>query len=91
MDRPEKLDNLLNSAGYDSVRAWSESFAYPLTVERLLAIQVGCGMASRRLSTLPKATRTACRSRVAERLAHLTERERVYRPNVLYTVAKRPG
>jgi SAM-dependent methyltransferase len=90
MDRPDKLERLLEDAGFVSVRVWSESFEYRWTTEHLLAIQMGCGMPGRRLPTLPSDKRATCRGKVAERIARLTEAELVYRPDILYTVAKRP-
>ncbi len=90
MDTPEKVTSLVLEAGYVSARVWSMTFEYHWTVEQLLAIQVGCGMAGRRLVSLPASARAACRKEVEARLARLTEESLVYRPDVLFTTAKRP-
>ena len=91
MDTPEKLSGLLQAAGYSSVRVWNKTFQHSWTVERLLEMQLGCGMPSRRLTSLPASVRAACQSRVEARLARLTPEELVYQPEILFAVAHRPA
>ena len=90
MDTPEKLERLLHSADYVSVRVWKRTFAYRWTVDSLVALQLGCGMASRRMTSLSDAAGAACQSRVETRLASLTKEELVHRPEVLFGVARKP-
>ena len=91
MDTPEKLEWLLGSAGYVSVRVWKRTFEYRWTVDSLVALQLGCGMASRRMTSLSDAAGAACQSLVETRLASLTEEELVHRPEVLFAVARKPA
>jgi len=91
MDTPGKLEALLISAGFDSVRVWSKTFEYQWTMESLLELQLGCSMPSRRLGTLPEAGRLACQARVRARLARLTPGELTYRPEVLLATALSPA
>lgn len=91
MDTPEKLERLLRSAGYVSVRVRSRTFQYRWTVEDLVAVQLGCGMAARRLASVPAAVALECQSRVNARLASLTRQDLVYHPEVLFAVASKPA
>ena len=90
MDTPEKLQHLLNAAGFLSVKVRSANATHQWTVESLLAVQLGCGMPARRLASLPRERRQRCQSRVRARLAGLTQAELEYRPEVLLAVAVRP-
>lgn len=90
MDTPDKLERLLSSAGYTGVRIWSRTCEYRWTVDALMALQLTCGMAARRVVSLPAAARAACESRVRERLEKLPESDRVQRSEVLCAVAATP-
>lgn len=91
MDTPEKLGRLLHSADYVSVRVWSRIFEYRWTVDQLVALQLGCGMAARRMASLSPEAGAACQSRVKARLASLNEDQLVHRPEVLFAVARTPA
>jgi len=90
MDTTEKLSALLDGVGYERLRIWGLTFRHLWTVEDLLAAQIGCGMAARRLASLSATTRARCASRVQARLKELTHSELTYRPEVLFAVAHRP-
>jgi ubiquinone/menaquinone biosynthesis C-methylase UbiE len=90
MDTTEKLQDILSTAGFESVRAWSANVDYPWTIEGLLAVQSGCGMPARRLASLSSEARTKCQSRVRTRIERLSAAELEYRSEVLFAVARRP-
>jgi trans-aconitate methyltransferase len=90
MDTTDKLSALLNSVGYERLRIWGLMCRHLWTVEDLLAAQIGCGMAARRLASLPATTRARCASRVQARLKELTPSDLTYCPEVLLAVAHRP-
>jgi SAM-dependent methyltransferase len=87
MDTEDKLHALARSAGFRRVRVWSHRFAHLWRPEALLAMQVVCGLPSRRLATLTEPARERCRSRVWARLQRLDPEQLVYRPEVLFAVA----
>ncbi|TMH34437.1 MAG: methyltransferase domain-containing protein [Betaproteobacteria bacterium] len=90
MDTPDKLAALLQHAGLACEAAWSEEVEYRWTADALFTVQTRCGVASRRLPGLAEPERAACRQRVRERLATLGGEGLVYRPTVVYAVARRP-
>lgn len=91
MDTPEKLERLLSAAGYVSVRVWGRAFEYRWAVDGLMALQLTCGMAARRVVSLPGARRAACESSVKERLESLPEADLAQRSEVLFAVATSPA
>lgn len=90
MDTPEKLADLLTSAGYPSHELWTRRFVHRWTVDKLLATQTGCGLPSRRLNTLTAEARYACEKRVRARVQKLSADELEYRVEVIYAIADRP-
>jgi hypothetical protein len=60
------------------------------TVEDLLAAQIGCGMAARRLAGLSAITRARCTSHVQARSNELAHSELAYCREVLFAVGHRP-
>jgi SAM-dependent methyltransferase len=91
MDTVLKLGDLLVAAGFRPLRLWSQPFVHQWELERLVAVQVGCGLPARRLSSLEPGASTVCESRVRTRMARLTRAELSYRTEVLFGVAARPG
>ncbi|MBI1876557.1 MAG: methyltransferase domain-containing protein [Acidobacteria bacterium] len=89
MDTIDKVDRLLHASGLSAVRIWAVTVSHQWTLDDLLAVQTGCGMPARRLSALSPAERLRCESRVRTRLARLSSGDLVYRPEVLFTVARR--
>lgn len=90
MDTPEKLADLLKSAGFISHQIWTRRFVHEWTVENLLATQTHCGLPSRRLSSLSPEAREACVNRVRARMESLTASELEYRVEIIYAVGQRP-
>lgn len=89
VDSPAKLQGVLAAAGFESVHVWSATAFHQWTPEDLMAMQLGCGMAARRLPGLSSARRAACQSRVQARVERLTPAELEYRPEVLFAVGVR--
>lgn len=89
MNTPERLAGLLREADFVTPRIWTKEFAHSWTVDDLFTLHATCGMPSRRLATLQAAAQTSCSERVRSRMAALTAEELVYRPEVLFAVARR--
>jgi len=91
MDTPEKLGALLSAAGYADTRIWSRTFEHRWSVAALVEVQVTCGMAARRLVSLPPAAAAACEARVTARLSLLPAAALVHHARVLLAVARTPS
>lgn len=89
MDSVEKVSGLFESGGFPSARVWSRRFVHDWTPDRLAATQVRCGLASRRLGTLPAEMRQEYIDRVRARLDRLTPDELRYEVEVIYGIARR--
>jgi SAM-dependent methyltransferase len=87
MNSSEKLENLIRSSGLAIAHIWSETFSHKFEIDDLFAMQLTCGVASRRLPSLEAEAREQCTKRVRERLEQLTSSELDYRPEVLFAVA----
>lgn len=90
MDTPDKLEKLVRAGGYGSVRVRRRIFEHRWTVDELIALQVGHGMASRRLVSLSSTAAAECQSQVRARLESLPEHTLIHRPEVLFAVARKP-
>jgi ubiquinone/menaquinone biosynthesis C-methylase UbiE len=87
MNTKEKLAQLIESSGLTVAKLWSESFCHQFRLDDLLAVQLGVGVAARRLPSLSVEARARCQGRVMERLGKLSDSELQYRPEVLFAVA----
>jgi SAM-dependent methyltransferase len=87
MDSEAKLDALLRQAGFSGVRTRRRHGEHRFTVESLLAVQLRCGLASRRLGSLAADEQARCRARVEERLRRFSAEELAYRPEVIFAAA----
>lgn len=88
MDTIEKLEGLLQSAGYELIRTWSRTSEYRWSADALLELQAGIGLPMRRLQTLSPEAQSACRERVTERFAKLSEEDLTFRPDVLFATGR---
>lgn len=87
MNTPEKLVRLVQSSGLEIREAWSETLSHKFEIDNLLRMQLGCGVAARRLPSLAPEARARCKQRVRERLEKLSGDELDYRPEVLFVLA----
>ena len=90
MDTPDKLSTLLVSAGYTAVQAWAQVFEHRWTVDDVVRVQLGCGMAARRIGSLSVGVAAECEARVRQRLAGLPAEALIHRPEILFATASRP-
>lgn len=87
VDEPEKVRRLLGAAGLEPVEIWTLPQERPWDSRSLLPVQQSCGVAGRRLATLPPAEREECIERVRRRLEALPPERLVWRTEVLLAVA----
>ena len=88
-DTPRKLAALLRRTGFDCEHPWCERFAYRWMVQPLMTLQIGCGAAGRRLTSLAPPAQAQCLRRVRTRLSRLSRDELIDRPEVVFAVARR--
>ncbi len=89
MDTPDKVRELMEAAGLLPVRMWTEHLQRRWTWQELFSVRSGYGLYKRRLDTLPEDLRRKCLERIRDRLAHLSSAELVYRPDIIFTLARR--
>ena len=91
MNTAEKLAALLASVQFTEPQIWTQRFERPWTVDAIIQLQLGCGMAARRIGSLPADAARACEARVRQRLMALPAEALVYRPEILYAIGSRPA
>jgi ubiquinone/menaquinone biosynthesis C-methylase UbiE len=87
MDTADKLSALLRTAGFGVVQTWTQVFEHRWTIDAIIDVQLGCGMAARRIGSLSRSDAARCESHVRERLAKLRPDALVYRPEILFATA----
>jgi hypothetical protein len=89
MDAPDKLSALLVSSGYTAVQTWAQVFEHRWTVDDVVELQLACGMAARRIQSLPSHVAGECEARVRRRMAELSPETLVHRPEILFAIGSR--
>lgn len=86
VDTPEKMEALLDEAGFDSPRSWGDDLVYTLDAEHLLRLKTGLGSSKPRFDSLTDAARTACLGEARDRMKELKPADFVARGRVVNTV-----
>ena len=87
VDTPEKMDNLLRSAGFTSPRSWTYDLVSTLDLEHLLKLRTTMGSAKPRFDSLDPITREVCMTNARRRLEGLAREDFVTRGRIVYSVA----
>jgi len=87
MNTADKLQALLRAARFSDVHIWPRVFEHRWTIDALVLVQLGCGMAARRIGSLSRGDAAKCVARVRERLAGLGADALIYRPEILFATA----
>jgi SAM-dependent methyltransferase len=87
MDTPEKVNGLLENAGFRVVSLRLEPWRQPMTVEQVVALRTSLGAPGRRLATLDPQTRDACIGRARQRLRELDAESLTDHDDVIYAAA----
>jgi hypothetical protein len=90
MDTADKLSALLVSAGYTAIQTWTQAFEQRWTIDDVVKVQLGCGMAARRIGSLAVGEAADCEARVRRRMAGLHPEALMHRPEILFATASCP-
>ena len=88
MDTPEKVQGLLESAGFDSIRANIQEFAHEIEPDEFIRLRVTVGSTRQRFETLDGKSRQRLIGRVRERFSGLTADDWVLRLPVVLATAR---
>jgi len=91
VDAPDKVERLLDEAGFTSIRTWAVIGHLPWRCDDLMSAQSSVCAPSRRLRTLAPDDRERCMTRVRRRIDALTPEEMDYQPEIVFSLARRPG
>jgi ubiquinone/menaquinone biosynthesis C-methylase UbiE len=89
-DRPEKVERLLENAGFLGVRAWSEVVQHRWEPEEYLSAQIGFGSSRRIFESLESEHRRTLLRRLRDRLHDLSADGLLYRPEVVFALGRVP-
>lgn len=87
MDTPEKLQRLIETAGFRAISLHVEPWQYQMSVDQIVALKTTLGVPGLRLAQLDQEARDACISSVRRRLLDLDSAELVDRHEVIYATA----
>jgi ubiquinone/menaquinone biosynthesis C-methylase UbiE len=90
MDSPEKVQGLLESAGFVSVRAVVEEFTHQIELRDFMRLRTGVGGNKQRLESLDKDTRRRCVAKARERLSNLSTDDFTLRFSIVFASGKAP-
>ncbi|MGH2694397.1 MAG: class I SAM-dependent methyltransferase [Actinomycetota bacterium] len=87
VDSPDKVETLLERAGFTPVRTWVGRYENRMTTDGFIAHRVGHGSSRHRFESLDLDTRSACLDAVRKRVKGLGPEALVDRSEVIYAVA----
>jgi SAM-dependent methyltransferase len=87
VDTPEKMETLLQMAGFTSPRCWADDLVSTLDLEHLLRLRTSMGSAKSRVDSLDALTREACVATARLRMQGLASEDFVARGRIVYAVA----
>jgi ubiquinone/menaquinone biosynthesis C-methylase UbiE len=90
MDSPEKIQGLLESAGFVSMRAVVQEFTHRIDLEEFIRLRTGVGGTRQRLESLDEGGRRRCVARARERLLNLSADDLVLRMPIVLASARSP-
>ena len=88
MNTPEKVGDLLSTAGFTPRRVWIEPLAYRWEVSELTGLRTGFGPSRRRLDSLEAGERAACLDRITERMSRLPPKDLECRGTAICSTAE---
>lgn len=90
MDSPQKVEGLLEAAGFVSARTVVQEFAHRVDLEEFVRLRIEVGGTRQRLALLDEDTRRKCVARARERLSELPADDFVLRMPIILASARSP-
>lgn len=87
VDTPEKMEVLLQGAGFTSPRSWTGELAGTLDAQHLIRLKTSVGSAKQRFDSLTPSAQETCMAQARGRMSGLASEDFVSRGRVVYSVA----
>ena len=91
VDTTQKMHDLLERAGFASIRTWTRPFDQRMSFEGFVALRTRLGRTKRRLDSLDPRAQAACIERASARLRPLGPESFVARSEVVFATAATPS
>lgn len=89
VNSPDKVSAILESAGFVTIRAWTQPFEHRQSIDEFLDHRMGHGAGKRRFDSLPAEKRATCIERARSRLRTLSPEDFTDHDVVVLAVATR--
>jgi ubiquinone/menaquinone biosynthesis C-methylase UbiE len=87
LNTPEKLDQLLRAAGFETIRVWTDNLATTIGLEHLLSLKTRMGSEKARFDSLDEAARAHCVASARQRLQALASTDFTATAQIVYALA----
>jgi ubiquinone/menaquinone biosynthesis C-methylase UbiE len=87
LNAPEKIDGLLRSAGFETIRAWTDNLVTVIGLDHLLCLKTRMGSEKARFDSLDEATREHCVATARQRLQALAPADFTATAQIVYALA----
>lgn len=88
VDAPEKVEPLLEAAGFASARSWTEDLVTTIDLEHLVRLRTRMGASKPRFLSLDSIAQPACVAEARKRMGALSSEGFVARGTLVYSVAR---
>ncbi|UCH84010.1 MAG: class I SAM-dependent methyltransferase [Candidatus Latescibacterota bacterium] len=91
MDTPDKIENLLKSAGFVSVCADIREFTHDIELDEFIRLRTRVGSTRQRFESLNDIARNRLLERVRERMSTISDHDVALRLSIIFASARLPG
>jgi len=89
LNTPEKIDALLRSVGFETIRAWTDDLITVIGLEHLLSLRTQMGSEKVRFDSLDETARQQCLASARQRLQAIAPTDFTATAQIVYAVAAR--
>jgi len=89
LNTPEKIDALLRSVGFETIRAWTDDLITVIGLEHLLSLRTQMGSEKVRFDSLDETARQQCLASARQRLQAMAPTDFTATAQIVYAVAAR--